>query len=127
MQPKVKEQKKNYQISGLINPFASTQSLSMGSCATDLIHHLDFLNKAENYRRYFVKKLNDEYTIVSTTGKNAYLSNNEFFRSIKDFTYSNPDFISVYYYYLLDILFLLFWPLTLVVTIAFTIRKIAIQ
>ena len=86
----LKEQKRNYQLSGLINPFASIQSLSMGTCGTDLIHHLDFLNKAEIYRRYFVKKLNDEYTVVSTVGENAYLSDNKFFKSIRDiWCYSN--------------------------------------
>ena len=79
----LKRQKENYQISGLINPFASIQSLSMGSCGTDLIHHLDFLNQAEVYRRYFVKSLNHEYTFVSLIGDNARMSNNEFFRSIK--------------------------------------------
>ena len=64
----------------------------MGTCGTDLIHHLDFLNKAEIYRRYFVKKLNDEYTVVSTVGENAYLSDNKFFKSISDFNYSSLNF-----------------------------------
>ena len=41
----LKQQKRNYQFSGLINPFASIQSLSMASCGTDLIHHLDFLHQ----------------------------------------------------------------------------------
>ena len=78
MYSQLKNQKRNYQLSGFINPFASLQSLSMGSCGTDLIHHLDFLSKAEIYRRYFVKAFN-EYTTVSTDGENAYLSNNSFF------------------------------------------------
>ena len=38
-----KKQKFLFQMSGIINPFASLQSLSMGSCGTDMIHHLDFL------------------------------------------------------------------------------------
>ena len=88
----LKNQKRNYQLSGFINPFASLQSLSMGSCGTDLIHHLDFLSKAEIYRRYFVKALNDEYTTVSTDGENAYLSNNSFFKSINDFNYKGLNF-----------------------------------
>ena len=123
----LKEQKRNYQLSGFINPFASIQSLSMGSCGTDLIHHLDFLNKAEIYRRYFVKKLNDEYTVVETTGENAYLSNNEFFRSIDDFNYSDPNFLSVMYYYLFDILFLLSWTCILIFFIVSNSRKFIIQ
>ena len=36
------KQKYLYQISSLINPFASLQSLSMGFCGTDMVHHLHF-------------------------------------------------------------------------------------
>ena len=122
----LKEQKRNYQLSGLINPFASIQSLSMGTCGTDLIHHLDFLSKAEIYRRYFVKKLNDEYTVVSTVGENAYLSNNKFFKSINDFNYSSLNFLSVLYYYLYDFLFLFAWTLFLMFFIVFKTRKLII-
>ena len=120
----LKEQKRSYQLSGLINPFASIQSLSMGTCGTDLIHHLDFLNKAEIYRRYFVKKLNDEYTVVSTVGENAYLSDNKFFKSISDFNYSSLSFLSVSYYYLFDFIFLFNWTLFLMFFIVFKTRKL---
>lgn len=122
----LKEQKRNYQLSGLINPFASIQSLSMGTCGTDLIHHLDFLNKAEIYRRYFVKKLNDEYTVVSTVGENAYLSDNKFFKSIRDFNYSSLNFLSVSYYYLFDFVFLFTWTLFLMFFIVFKTRKLVL-
>ena len=120
----LKEQKRSYQLSGLINPFASIQSLSMGTCGTDLIHHLDFLNKAEIYRRYFVKKLNNEYTVVSTVGENAYLSDNKFFKSISDFNYSSLNFLSVSYYYLFDFIFLFTWTLFLMFFIVFKTRKL---
>ncbi|MBK7637287.1 MAG: DUF3526 domain-containing protein [Saprospiraceae bacterium] len=53
--------KRNYQLSGIINPFASLQNLSMGSAGTDMIHHLDFLKQAEVYRRAFIKTLNDKH------------------------------------------------------------------
>jgi len=123
----LKRQKEHYQISGLINPFASLQSLSMGSCGTDLIHHLDFLNQAEVYRRYFVKSLNHEYTFVSLIGENARMSNNEFFRSIKDFNYTSSSFLSLVSYYILDLFFLLFWFLTLVFVIIYVSRKIILE
>ena len=122
----LKEQKRNYQLSGLVNPFASLQSLSTGSCGTDLIHHLDFLSKAEIYRRYFVKELNNEYTFVSTEGENAYLSDNEFFKSINDFNYLIPNFSSVLYYYLYDIIFLFSWILFLIFFIVLKSRKLII-
>ena len=120
----LKNQKRNYQLSGFINPFASLQSLSMGSCGTDLIHHLDFLSKAEIYRRYFVKALNDEYTTVSTDGENAYLSNNSFFKSINDFNYKVLNFFSSLNYYLFDLLFLIVWTISLMFFIVFKSRKL---
>ena len=122
----LKEQKRNYQFSGLVNPFASLQSLSTGSCGTDLIHHLDFLSKAEIYRRYFVKELNNEYTFVSTEGENAYLSDNEFFKSINDFNYLTPNFFSVLHNYLYDIIFLFSWILFLIFFIVLKSRKLII-
>ena len=33
----------------------------MGFCGTDMIHHLDFLKKAEDYRRVLIKALNDKH------------------------------------------------------------------
>ena len=53
----LEKQKNNYQLSGFINPFAALQNLSMGSSGSDMYHHLDFLNKAESYRRVFILSL----------------------------------------------------------------------
>jgi len=117
-------QKRNYQFSGFINPFASLQSLSMASTGTDLFHHLDFLNAAELYRRYFIKTLNDEYAFGgSRTGERGWKASNEFFRSIKDFSYKEANFLSILSKYLIDIFCLLFWGMSLVVGINFFSRK----
>ena len=117
-------QKRNYQFSGFINPFASLQSLSMASSGTDLLHHLDFLNAAEVYRRYFIKTLNDEYAFGgSKTGERGWKASNEFFRSIKDFSYNEAAFLSISSKYLIDIVCLLFWVLSLVFAINFFSRK----
>jgi ABC-2 type transport system permease protein len=117
-------QKRNYQFSGFINPFASLQSLSMASAGTDLFHHLDFLNAAELYRRYFIKTLNDEYAFGgSRTGERGWKASNEFFRSIKDFSYKEANFLSILSKYLIDIFCLLFWGMSLVVGINFFSRK----
>jgi len=117
-------QKRNYQLSGFVNPFASLQSLSMASAGTDLFHHLDFLNAAELYRRYFIKTLNDEYAFGgSRTGERGWKASNEFFRSIKDFSYKEANFLSILSKYLIDISCLLFWAISLVVGINFFSRK----
>ncbi len=118
-------QKQNYQLSGFINPFASLQSLSMGAAGTDLFHHLDFLNESEEYRRYFIKTLNDEYAFGgSKTGERGWKASNDFFRSVKDFSYKQVSFFSIFYKYLIDIFCLIFWVLILVTLIVFFSKKI---
>ena len=57
----LEHQKKIVQRSGFINPFTAVHSLSMGTAGTDMFHHLEFLKQAEDYRRVFIKTLNDEY------------------------------------------------------------------
>jgi ABC-2 type transport system permease protein len=117
---KLETQKRNYQLSGLINPFASLQSLSMASAGTDLLHHLDFLSHAEKYRRYFIKTLNDEYAFGgSKTGERGWKASQDFFRSIKDFSYNEANFISMKNKYLIDIFCLFLWSLSLVCLIIY--------
>ena len=120
----LKKQKRNYQLSGFINPFASLQSLSMGAAGTDLFHHLNFLTSAEKYRRYFIKTLNNEYAFGgSKTGESGWKASNSFFRSIKDFNYSPSLFVSVTSKYLIDLVCLGFWVAGLVSLIIFYSRK----
>ena len=97
-------QKNIYQLSGLVNPFASLQGLSMGLSGTDMFHHLDFLEQAEYYRRFFIKKLNDKW-------RDGGWENTDFFQSIEDFKYNIPPFFSFLTKYILDILILLLWLL----------------
>ena len=123
----LEKQKSNYQLSGLINPFASLQNLSMGSSGSDMFHHLDFLTKAESYRRIFIKTLNDEYAFGgSKTGERGWKATNEFFRSVKDFKYELPTFFSLYSKYLIDVIIILFWVFFTTFSLYFFTRKITI-
>ena len=123
----LEKQKSNYQLSGLINPFASLQNLSMGSSGSDMFHHLDFLTKAESYRRIFIKTLNDEYAFGgSKTGERGWKATNEFFRSVKDFKYELPTFFSLYSKYLIDVIIILFWVFFTTFLLYFFTRKITI-
>ena len=123
----LEKQKSNYQLSGLINPFASLQNLSMGSSGSDMFHHLDFLTKAESYRRIFIKTLNDEYAFGgSKTGERGWKATNEFFRSVKDFKYELPTFLSFYSKYLIDVIILCFWVFFTTFSLYFFTRKITI-
>jgi ABC-2 type transport system permease protein len=123
----LEKQKNNYQLSGFINPFAALQNLSMGSSGSDMYHHLDFLNKAESYRRVFIKTLNDEYAFGgSKTGERGWKASNEFFRSVEDFNYELPTFLSFYTKYLIDIIILLFWVFFTSILVYFFTRKITV-
>ena len=124
---KLEKQKSNYQLSGFINPFASLQNLSMGSSGSDMFHHLDFLTKAESYRRIFIKTLNDEYAFGgSKTGERGWKATNEFFRSVKDFKYELPTFFSLFSKYLIDVIIILFWVFFTTILLYFFTRKITI-
>ena len=111
------EQKKHYQLSGIINPFASLQSLSMATSGTDLIHHLDFLNKAEIYRRGFIKALNHEYTYGDFKIDGGNLSSSDFFKSINDFNYIELSIQKNIFKYFTDILCLILWTIILLLII----------
>ena len=106
------KQKKLYQLSGLLNPFSSLQNLSMGFCGSDMIHHLDFLKKAENYRRYLIKTLNDKHAHGgSRTGEWRWTVDNTFFRSVKTFDYQTMLIKNHIGNYLFDILVLIAWAI----------------
>ena len=107
---KLETQKQSYQRSGIVNPFAALQSLSMGAAGTDMFHHLNFLRQAETYRRYFIKTLNDEYAFGGAkTGERGWKADTAFFQSVRDFTYQPPPLPLLISKYALDLLALLGW------------------
>ncbi len=121
----LKKQKSTYQLSGLFNPFAALQSLSMGGSGSDMIHHLDFLKQAELYRRDLIKTLNDKHAYGgSKTGEWGWTVDQEFFSSVKDFSYQSPDISVVLRYYTIDLFCLLFWIVLTSSLIVFTTKKV---
>ena len=121
----MQKQKSLYQFSGLLNPFASLQSASMGFCGTDMIHHLDFLKKAEDYRRVLIKALNDKHAYGgSKTGDWKWTVDSEFFKSVQGFTYETPRISNHLNHYLIDLLFLFFWALLVRVLIRVNAVKV---
>tara|TARA_B000000437_G_scaffold47182_1_gene33196 strand:- start:534 stop:1937 length:1404 start_codon:yes stop_codon:yes gene_type:complete len=121
----MQKQKSLYQFSGLLNPFASLQSASMGFCGTDMIHHLDFLKKAEDYRRVLIKALNDKHAYGgSKTGDWKWTVDSEFFKSVQGFTYETPRISNHLNHYLIDLLFLFCWALLIKVLIRVNAVKV---
>lgn len=120
-------QKNTYQLSGFINPFASLQGVSMGAAGTDMVHHVHFLKEAENYRRVFIKTLNDKHAFGgSKTGDWDWKPPADFFSSIKDFSYQTPSYRSFWKNYWIDIALLTLWSTVLALTILFTAKRVSI-
>ena len=120
----LRKQKYLYQLSGFLNPFASLQSASMGFCGTDMIHHLDFLRKSEDYRRYLIKTLNDAHAFGgSKTGDWKWTVDSAFFKSVEGFTYATPKIKEKINYYFMDLATLLWWGIFITVMIRFRINK----
>lgn len=104
------KQKQSLQLVSFFNPFIALQNASMGFAASDNLHHQDFLLQVENYRRVFIKRLNDEDAYGGAkTGQRGWKADNAFFKSVKDFDYKPTALAVVMNNYLVDLGILLFW------------------
>ena len=100
----------------------------MGFCGTDMIHHLDFLKKAEDYRRVLIKALNDKHAYGgSKTGDWKWTVDSEFFKSVQGFTYETPRISNHLNHYLIDLLFLFCWALLIKVLIRVNAVKVNVM
>ena len=67
----------------------------MGFAGTDMIHHFDFLKSSENYRRYFIKELNDKHAYGgSKTGDWKWTVDSLYFRSVDTFEYKSANILA---------------------------------
>lgn len=106
----MQKQKSLVQWASLPNPFGNLQSLSMGASGTDNFHQVDFLQEAEDYRRVFIRTLNERHAYGgSRTGDWGYKEDQEFFNSIADFQYAEPPFFSLIRQQTPSLLLLLAW------------------
>ena len=122
-----KKQKQSYQFGGLINPFISLQNASMVFAGSDNLHHQEFLVQVENYRRVFIKELNDEHAFGgSKTGDWSFSADNDFFKSVKDFEYQPIPLSEVFNHYFIDILLLAVWGIVTSFLLIFGTKKMNI-
>jgi ABC-2 type transport system permease protein len=123
----LQEQKQSFQWGGIINPFISLKNTSMGFMASDNVHHQEFLLQVENYRRVFIKMLNDEHAFGgSQTGNWGMNADNVFFRSVPDFDYKPTQLSVVFSSYILDLALLGLWSILVLAGILFGTKKIEI-
>ncbi len=106
------QQKHTYQLGGIVNPFISLQNASMGFSGNDNLHHQEFLVQVENFRRVFIKMLNDKHAYGgSKTGDWGWEADNDFFKSVPDFEYQPTPLASVFSNYIPDVLLLMGWSI----------------
>lgn len=117
-------QKQNYQLGGIVNPFISLQNASMGFAGSDNLHHQEFLVQVENYRRTFIKALNDKHAFGgSKTGDWGWEADNDFFKSVADFKYQPTQISSVLRNYSIDLMLLLVWGILVCMLLIFGTKK----
>jgi ABC-2 type transport system permease protein len=123
----MEQQKKNYQWGGVINPFISLQNASMGFAGNDNLHHQEFLVQVENYRRRFIKMLNDKHAYGgSKTGDWGWKADNEFFKSVPDFEFRPTAMASVFPHYITDLLILAIWSVMVIGLMVFGTKKMQV-
>ncbi|WP_179376520.1 DUF3526 domain-containing protein [Winogradskyella wichelsiae] len=123
----LKQQKQSFQLGGIVNPFISLQNTSMGFMASDNLHHQAFLLQVENYRRVFIKMLNDKQIFGgSKTGNWSWKEDNAFFKSVPDFEYKPTQISEVLSNYMLDILLMILWSILVIILIVYGTKKIKI-
>ena len=121
------QQKRTYQLSGFLNPFASLQNASMGFAGSDNFHHQDFLVQVEHYRRGFIKELIDKHAFgCSKTGDWGWKADNAFFKSVADFQYQPPPIKSKFQNYIWDLALLFFWTFVTIGFLFAAIRKMRV-
>ncbi|WP_225035509.1 ABC transporter permease [Winogradskyella sp. SM1960] len=121
----LQKQKQSFQLGGIVNPFISLQNTSMGFMASDNLHHQEFLLQVENYRRDFIKMLNDKQTFGgSKTGDWSWKEDNAFFKSIPDFDYKPTQISAVLSNYILDVALMILWTILVLTMIVFGTKKI---
>lgn len=121
------KQKFSYQLAGFFNPFISLQNTSMGFSGSDNLHHQEFLLQVENYRRDFIKMLNDKHAFGgSKTGDWGWEAENAFFKSVPDFEHKPIALASVLPNYLLDLIIMALWTIFVVVLLIVGSKKMQI-
>ncbi|MCA1763674.1 MAG: DUF3526 domain-containing protein [Flavobacteriales bacterium] len=106
------QQKQSYQLGGIVNPFISLQNASMGFSGNDHLHHQEFLVQVEQYRRGFIKTLNDKHAFGgSKTGDWGWKADNDFYKSVPDFEHQPTALALVSTHYIADLLLLMGWTI----------------
>lgn len=108
----------------LLTPLPALRSLSMAMAGTDMQSHLHFQREAEKYRRVFIKELNDKHAYGgSKTGDWSWKADADFFRAVKDFSYTPLEASELLQNLVFELLALFAWGILLPLLFLFFVQK----
>ena len=118
------KQNKLGSYASIANPYIALRNISMGLSATDLSTSIDFQKKVENYRRIFIKKMNDDMAENSKYGEfYEYSVGLELWESIENFKYKTPSIGTTIKKYSLELASLFCWIIVLILLLNYITRK----
>ncbi len=112
-------------LSAVVAPLLAVQSLSMGLAGTDVAQHRHFSEAAEEYRRMYVGRMNED--IAQNAGAGRYVAEAGLWASVPEFDYQAPSVGWVLANHRLSILLLFAWlavALTLAMRAASALRPV---
>ena len=110
------------QASSVFAPMLAMRSLSMALAGTDFEQHRQFATAAERYRRFFIKKINDDIT-THATSREVYTRGNDLWQSIPEFRYTAPGLGFALNQQKLPIVLLGCWALAAILAAYWTTRR----
>lgn len=111
-------------FASLINPYLAVRNISMGLAGTDFYTSIDFQQKAEAYRRDFVRKMNHDMAQNSKYGEfYEYKAGRNLWEEVKDFQYQAPSARDILLQYKIELAALLSWMIVLTALISYSSKK----
>lgn len=96
----------------LANPYLAVRNLSMGLTQSDVQHHLQLLEDAEQYRRVLIRTLNEKMAYGgSKTGDWDWAPDSTWYATLPDFKYKAPALNSTIFWYQTEWSALFLWVL----------------
>ncbi|WP_113653207.1 ABC transporter permease subunit [Pedobacter namyangjuensis] len=113
---------------GFLDPFIAMQQLSRALAGTDYNHHIHFHKQAQVYRDEFIRKLNLNMAYEDRNNlRSDYKVGPAFFKTMEDFSYSQPEANWAGCKHQLSLYALLFWLGITALAIGLISKKIAIN
>ncbi|MEW6737878.1 MAG: DUF3526 domain-containing protein [Acidobacteriota bacterium] len=121
------QQNKLKQLVAVTAPMLAINSISMGLAGTDFAQHRDFAEKAENYRRMFIKMMNEDMIVHAVKEDFSYQASPALWQTVPDFKYNAPGVGWVLRNHIVGVIMLMLWFIAATVALLVAIKKIRVD